>query len=278
MRIFGGVGAKCNRAIDQLEALQGEVNELRSTPNPYGYLNTVDPAGGHYVFRLHPAWGSDTTARWAVIIGEIAHDLRSALDHLVWQAVTLSGEEPDRDHAFPLLDREPEGGFADWATRPPGRRTRHGKLLGATPDAISLVEMYQPYRGDQAGFILARVDALWQQDKHRMTLPIVLVAGPPQLELEGCDLLRREERMEDGILTVEIDVTPLTPQPKVELRSDAPFDIGYDDRPVIDDLLVAAQIVVEMKYAFEELFPDAEDLRHRRSRAAFDRLISSHRT
>ena len=108
-----------------------------------------------------------------------------------------------------------------------------------------------------------------------MTLPIVLVAEPPLLELEGCDLIRRRDRNEEGVMVVEVDVARQVPQPKVELRSDAPFDIGYDGRPVIDDLLGAAQIVVEMKYAFEELFPDEEDLRHGESRAAFDRLISA---
>jgi len=268
--------AKCDRAIDQLGSLQQELKALRSTPNPYCYINTVDPIGGGYVFRLHPNWETGTASRWAVILGEIVHDLRSALDHLVWQAVELSGGEPDRGHAFPLLRVEPEIGFATWAARAPSPgSTRHGRLFGASPDAITLIEAYQPYRGGQVGAVLGRLDDLWQHDKHRMTLPIVLVAEPPLLELEGCDLIRRRDRNEEGVMVVEVDVARQVPQPKVELRSDAPFDIGYDGRPVIDDLLGAAQIVVEMKYAFEELFPDEEDLRHGESRAAFDRLISA---
>lgn len=276
MRIFGGVMAKTDRAIDQLGSLQREIKTLRATQSPYCYINTVDPVGGHFVFRLHPSWEAGTASRWAVIIGEIVHDLRSALDHLVWQAIDLSGGKPDRGHSFPLLDREPEEGFVAWATRAPSTgNTRHGKLFGACPEAIALIETYQPFRGTPIGAVLGQLDSLWQHDKHRMTLPIVLVAAPPRLELEGCELLGREERMEDGILVVEVDVAPQVAKPKVELSSDAPFDIGYGARPVVDDLLSAAQIVVEMKYGFEELFPDEEDLRHRQGRAAFDRLISA---
>jgi hypothetical protein len=169
----------------------------------------------------------------------------------------------------------PADGFAAWATRPAGgRSTRHGKLLGASPEAIALIESYQPYRGGKVGGVLAQLDLLWNCDKHRMTLPIVLLATEPTLELCGCELLRREERMEDGVLVIEVDVTPRIPRPKVVLRADAPFDIGFAGRPLIDDLLDAAVVVVEMASRFEELFPDDEDLRHREGSAALDRMIS----
>lgn len=267
--------AKTDRATEQLRSLHEEMKVFRAAPNPYGYINTVDPVGGHYVFRLHPGWEANTAARWAVIIGEIVHDLRSALDHLAWHAVELSGGEPDDQHAFPLLGSEPSKGFAAWATRSArDGGGRHGKLLGASPEAVALIETYQPYRGGQVGGVLRQLDLLWQCDKHRMTPPIVLVAAQPTLELKGCELLGREERMEDGVLVVDVRVAPQVAEPKVELRSDAPFDIGFASRPLIDDLLDAAVVVVEMNHRFEELFPDEEDLRHREAQAALQRLIS----
>jgi hypothetical protein len=267
--------AKTDRATEQLRSLHEEMKVFRADPNPYGYITTVDPIRGHYVFRLHPGWEANTAARWAVIIGEIVHDLRSALDHLVWHAVDLSGGKPDDQHAFPLLGREPSEGFAAWATRSAVTgRGRHGKLLGASSEAVALIETYQPYQGGAVGGVLRQLDLLWQCDKHRMTLPIVLVSAPPALELEGCTLLGREERMEDGALVVDVHIQPQVAKPKVELRSDAPFDIGFAGRPLIDDLLDAVVVVVEMSSRFEELFPDDEDLRHREARDALQRLTN----
>jgi hypothetical protein len=274
MRFFGGVSAKSQRAIEQLESLHEEMKVLRASPSPYGQVNTVDPVGGHYTFRLHPAWGPDTAARWAVIIGEIVHDLRSALDHLAWNTVKLSGGQPDRGHAFPLRTTEPVEGFGAWSTAPPhAGKDRHGKLFGASPEAIALIEAYQPYRGGRVGEVLGQLDLLWNRDKHQMLVPIALVTAPPHLELRGCELLSREERMEDGVLIVKVEVAPTSAEPKVEIRPDAPFDIGYEGRPLIDDLLSAAQLLVEMQYRFEELFPDEEDLVHREARAALRQSI-----
>ena len=40
---------------------------------------------------------------WAVILGDAVHNLRSALDHLIWQLVLLdTGKDGSNEHQFPV--------------------------------------------------------------------------------------------------------------------------------------------------------------------------------
>jgi hypothetical protein len=86
MRIFWGVMAKTSRAVEHLETLHRELQEFRQQPQPYAFIVTTSKDRTHHRFQLHPAWNSETTARWAAIVGETIHNLRSALDHLIWNA------------------------------------------------------------------------------------------------------------------------------------------------------------------------------------------------
>lgn len=177
MRFLGSPRPKVERAIEQLQALNTEVLELRKRPNPFTQVVQREIDGSHHIFRLYPAWEPGAQGRWAVIVGEIVHDLRSALDHLVWEGIQLSDGKPDRDHAFPFRKSEPSEGFAQWATRTwrsKDGRKRHGKLYGLDEAAIELIERCQPYQGGDTPKLLAHLDALWQCDKHRMLLPVVL--------------------------------------------------------------------------------------------------------
>jgi hypothetical protein len=45
----------------------------------------------------------DQTVMWAGILGDVVHNWRSALDHLVWQLVLLdTGEDGTPEHQFPI--------------------------------------------------------------------------------------------------------------------------------------------------------------------------------
>jgi hypothetical protein len=270
MRIFSGVAAKTSRAIEHLETLQAELRRFRERPSPYFFVTTADPEQGNFVFRLHPSWDPDGTARWTAIVGETVHNLRSALDHMIWECVRLSGSQPGTHTAFPLCRTEPEAGFAAWATAAPTSKRRAGKLHGLSEEAVLLVEQFQPYRETVAGTLLAQIDSLWQIDKHRMPLPLLLLSAEPTLEVTECVLLERLERQEEGVLVIEARVSPTGPDPQVDIKADAPFDLAFDGRLVIDDLLNATVLVVQMRGPFENLFPDEEDLKLREQRVAFE--------
>ena len=273
MRIFWGVMAKTSRAIEHLETLHRDLQEFRQQSRPYMFVVTRSEDRTHHRFQLHPSWDIETTARWAAIVGETVHNLRSALDHLVWECVRLSGGEPGDHTAFPLRRSVPEGGFAIWATAAKTRTRRAGKLHGLSEEAVSLVERFQPYHETEAGDLLAQIDSLWQIDKHRMPLPLVLLGEQPALELVDCELVDRSERREEGALVIEVNVSVTGPDPKVDVHANAPFDIAFDERLVLDNLRNAAVLIIQMREPFEDLFPDQEDLEIRERRDAFDAMV-----
>lgn len=273
MRIFWGVMAKTSRAIEHLETLHRELQEFRQQSRPYAFVVTSSEDRTHHRFQLHPSWDIETTARWAAIVGETVHNLRSALDHLIWECVRLSGGEPGDHTAFPLRRSVPEEGFAIWATAAKTRTRRAGKLHGLNEGAVSLVERFQPYQETEAGDLLVQIDSLWQIDKHRMPLPLVLLGEQPALELVDCELIDRDERREEGALVIEVNVAVTGPDPSVDVHANAPFDIAFGGQQVLDNLRNATVLVIQMCQPFERLFPDEEDLELKQQRDAFDEMI-----
>jgi hypothetical protein len=187
----------------------------------------------------------------------------------------LSGGEPGDHTAFPLRRTVPKEGFATWATAGKTRTRRAGKLHGLNEEAVSLVERFQPYNETEAGNLLVQIDSLWQIDKHRMPLPLVLLGEQPGIELTDCKLVDRDERREEGALVIEVKVDVTGPEPAVDVHANAPFDIAFGDTQVLENLRSAAALVIQMREPFEKLFPDEEDLELKQQRDAFDEMIRS---
>src|ERR1700728_4160255 len=97
------------------------------------------------------------------LVGEMVHDLRSALEHLAWQLVLANRHQPvEQESKFPVLKVRPTANkqavhpFPDIAGR-------------AGPNARALLDGAQPYQfgADYALHPLWQLDALWKIDKHR---------------------------------------------------------------------------------------------------------------
>ena len=84
---------------------------------------------GQYVFRIEKP--RVPNREWGVLVGEVVHNLRSALG----QAVYAASDSPSRDTEFPVC-RDPD----DWDRR-------SAKLLKGVPDsAVSIIRNAQPFR------------------------------------------------------------------------------------------------------------------------------------
>ena len=105
-------------------------------------------------------WIDDTPkvpADYSIRIGEIAYNLRSALDHLVWQLVLAKGACPSTNNAFPIYQDEEK--YKNNATR---------KLKGVAPIHCDLIEEFQTYHGQRGvGAHLWMLDIICNIDKHR---------------------------------------------------------------------------------------------------------------
>ena len=166
------VDAKVERAHDQLRLLRGEAADFcreRSRlimPERWGERRLLVYRGGAAALPI----------RWSVQVGEFAHNLRSALDQLVWQLAAAHGECaglhgdtpcPGRHNEFPIRSR-----------RDPGRMDV--QLCGVGSAAREYIASVQPPRrfrqlqllnnGNRVGAGLGMLRDLCNQDKHQMLL------------------------------------------------------------------------------------------------------------
>jgi hypothetical protein len=134
--------------------------------DPYYFTVEFDSASGwhHVWFHVRPQPRSIT--QFGAVVGDFVHNLRSPLDVLTWALVrrgqpakSLTREEI-KQVAFPRSVRP-----RDFTS------LRTVKWMG--PDAATVIEVFQPYKGghDQAvagqHFVLL-LDELWNADKHRV--------------------------------------------------------------------------------------------------------------
>lgn len=106
MHPLDGVRAKIARAHDHAEGLKREFDAfMQHDPNTtLGWTVGMDHDAGECVIR----WVQHTSPplSWAVTVGEIFYSLRSALDHLAWQLVIVSGGTPGTHTEFPVFESE----------------------------------------------------------------------------------------------------------------------------------------------------------------------------
>ena len=162
------VDAKVERAHDQLRRLRGEAADFCRERSR---LIMPEQCGDR---RLWVYRGGQSTlpVRWSVRVGEFAHNLRSALDQLVWQLAAAHGECaglhgdtscPGRHSEFPIRVR-----------RDPGRLD--AQLCGVGPAAREYIESVQPPRrfhvrdGNHIGAGLGMLRDLCNQDKHQSSM------------------------------------------------------------------------------------------------------------
>jgi hypothetical protein len=103
---LSGVWAKIARADEHLALLDAEVRAfLEGDPQPIALsIPYLDADCGWYI--VYGIVKSPPPLRLGVIVGDVAHNARSALDHLVWQLVILNGATPSQDNAFPMAFTE----------------------------------------------------------------------------------------------------------------------------------------------------------------------------
>jgi hypothetical protein len=59
------------------------------------------------VVKVEPPW-PEPPLQWGVVVGDLVHNLRCALDHTIWQLVLANGEKPDGGNQFPIYTHTPD--------------------------------------------------------------------------------------------------------------------------------------------------------------------------
>jgi hypothetical protein len=153
---------KFERAKAHISELDKEVDRLTNVSSTeVGAAESEFLALGPLVGKVHSFTAtaeitqSESDPRVATIIGDAAHNLRTALDHC---SVAVAPPERDRIAEFPIFTYLPSG----------ERLRKFNSLVwGMPPEAIAVITAAQPYMGGGRSHPLARLMELDNTDKHR---------------------------------------------------------------------------------------------------------------
>ena len=183
MHPLDGPRLKIRRAESEIGSLARAEEAFRSDADYEIVRAEFNPKSGKYVYRVRINITPDLD--WGVSVGEIAHNLRSALDGLVWQLALLDTKTPASNTQFPIfLIRRTRGkrpGFED-----AGRRY----IRSLRPNHQAIIEGLQPYQrkfspmdvGRGRNNVLYLLHEINNADKHRL---LQVVGGKPGITSWG---------------------------------------------------------------------------------------------
>lgn len=158
-----GPKLKLERAERHLKELEDAIAAFLAS-QPYSVVVDIDPKTGEEVHRLrvHKCLPNDLS----VIIGDVAHNLRSALDQMICELVRDNRRQTRLKTGFPISTTPKR--FEEAVV---------GKLEGATAQTQRFVRRLKPYQsGNRALWLLHEIDAM---DKHVEIIPVA--AGSPHI-------------------------------------------------------------------------------------------------
>jgi len=221
-----------------------------------------------YVFRFS---GEPPDPRIGLVVGEFAHNLRAALDNLVWQIVLLRGGTPSGKTQFPI--------YESWE----GYQSSIWMLRGVSADDRALIEAVEPFKhGEHAPqSYLALLAWLNNVDKHRFVHAGCALPRPTPIQVsygeEGPDaglfpwnpfpvhdirkilgvryapMITSDDRTELARVRIETS----GPNPEMKMEGNPPVDISLSDPHealLILDLQRAHGLVSDIVEAFRPRF------------------------
>lgn len=221
---LAGIGAKLERADEHMRTLHEEMDAW-DAERPYRLAREVHDHGCKHLYRLKLL--KPIPVAWAVILGEVVHDLRSALDQAVyWLTVDWTGRRLEGT-AFPV--KRSRAAFfhktkkGDWASD-----SGMFKVRGVGPGPLAFVERLQPYpqrlRNDVC-FAVRSLHDFSNQDKHRLVHLFGMrfddygmkLVDKPRKPLDCTPWIDRRVRRDDEIV---FRLQCSTPHPRLELDGD----------------------------------------------------------
>ena len=151
-----GAQAKVERSHDQLQTLVADLDAFRQG-EPHKVISENDSDAREWTIRFQVLKPFERVV--AVQIGEIVHNLHSALDHLVWQLAILEAETPSKSTKLQFPVFLTESGY---------RERGNEKLPGVSVAAKALIESLQPFAtGEDRDSPLWHLYSLSVWDKHK---------------------------------------------------------------------------------------------------------------
>jgi hypothetical protein len=190
---------------------------------PYGVRKQRYPKRGYYIYRLKLK--RTPPPRLSMIVGDLIHNLRSALDNLMWE---LCGRprDPTSRLAFPIFVDEPRNGFS-----------KKAEFSQLSDKAFLIIKSLQPYNGSNSADLqgaLRYINLLSNSNKHRAPqIGIILPMGGSYYipgggaDLDAYDLVHRRAPLDDGSEIARLTFPPGDPP---EAHVNFSFDVAFHER------------------------------------------------
>lgn len=229
MGSLDSVEIKLARARDHYQILDAHWQALQEA-HPYRFDAEVHDDGIKHVYRaVEPA---PLPPYLAGIVGDFAHNLRSALDHLAWLLVQRNRGQPGEATQFPVrasrIVHDPCSGGAQ-----PAPLTISG---GVSAEALKKLDAVQPYNAPNGHrndllWLLHRLDVI---DKHRhLVLHAVAVHGFRQTlvvgdlgEMPSAVVTGRPLKHREIVLVLTYPTPRAEPNPQVQIYPSVVFGQG----------------------------------------------------
>jgi hypothetical protein len=235
--------AKLDRAHELLEELRSEFRQFLER-EPYRLVREFVTETSELVWRFEVR--EELPSRWAILIGDIAHNLRSALDYTMWQLVLANDEQPDQQTQFPITLREA-------SFRPSGIAENHEVIVrDVQPFNAAGAELAHPL------YVLRQIS---NRDKHRVLHTTYAVLGAAGFRIYDTEDISAVGEftvtfgtIEPGAEVFRIRVEASGPDPRARVDAETELGIAFDwpDEPGLHEESVEG--VLE---AVEELVRDA---------------------
>jgi hypothetical protein len=150
--------AKIERAAEHFEVLDREGRTWEKS-HPYRLRGHFNRDALEYVGGL--TVDPKPRVEVSLALGDYVHNLRCALDHLVWQLVIANRQVPGRSNQFPIATTPDE--WRNWVEN-------GGWLKGVHSDAVAIIKGLQPYcgKGPSRDHLLTALNVLDISDKHHV--------------------------------------------------------------------------------------------------------------
>jgi hypothetical protein len=222
--------AKLARADYHINTLNRETDRW-GDGNPLASTRERNSDGSEHLFRVRVKVEADVWG-WATILGDALHNLRGALDHIVFAlAIAQTGKDPPEDEnvlAFPICS-EPK--FF------PGQQFRIQSLDDPTKAAIERAQPYNRLKPGKWFMPLWWLSSLHDVDKHRFSHLAPFAAKPDQIVIGArpgtYTALWNTNALEDGAPVLHISLTEPDPDVYVDFQATAAVVLKAKDiRPI----------------------------------------------
>jgi hypothetical protein len=170
-----GIQLKLTRANEHLGTLTDAAG--RWVNEEFRHTETEVVRGEHQWAVYRWAQMSEPDPMWGVYLGDFVHNVRSALDQIVWLCVLANGGSPGKHTQFPFLQSEKE-----WTEKITSRTDGYlPPTNGVSPQVLAVIMGAQPFQfsgKERSGHPFVRLLRMSNVDKHRTLHVAKVLAGP----------------------------------------------------------------------------------------------------